>query len=94
MGASPSGTGVMPLPTGGAFPPSAAAVGTSPAGGLRAIPSLPPTLVAATVAFSVGILSLIVGALNLGWLFDLISIPVLIGFVQVCNLNSCPSLRT
>lgn len=82
-----SGTGsFMALPTGGAFPNAAAApqaaAAMAPGALSTAFPPLPPALVAAVVAVSVGILALIMGVLKLGWMLDFISLPVLIGFIM------------
>ncbi|KAF4974717.1 hypothetical protein FDECE_18637, partial [Fusarium decemcellulare] len=41
---------------------------------------LPPVLIAATLSLCVGIWSLLMGLLNLGFLFDSISVPIVLGF--------------
>ncbi|KAG9239270.1 hypothetical protein BJ875DRAFT_525236 [Amylocarpus encephaloides] len=41
---------------------------------------IPAAMVATGLAFSVGILSLLMGISNLGWLLDFVSIPILVGF--------------
>jgi sodium-independent sulfate anion transporter 11 len=61
--------------TGGAFPSS------FPSG-----PPLQPAAIAATLAISIGVLSLIVGSLKLGWLLNFISLPVLVGFFSGATL--------
>jgi len=90
-----------PVPTGGAFPGMATGASpalASPPGGnpLAGFPHLPPALIAATVAFSVGILALVMGALKLGWLLDFVSLPILTGFIMgaaiTIILGQIPSL--
>lgn len=73
----------MSAPAGGAFPQMGMGMG-APA--LARLPPLPPTLVAATMAVSIGILSLIMGAFKLGWLLDFVSLPVLVGFFLSAGL--------
>ncbi|KAH9208820.1 sulfate transporter family-domain-containing protein [Leptodontidium sp. 2 PMI_412] len=43
---------------------------------------IPPALAAAVVSFSVGIWSLIFGVLNLGFIFDFLSVPMSLGFTM------------
>ncbi|KAG4439000.1 hypothetical protein IFR05_005516 [Cadophora sp. M221] len=43
---------------------------------------IPPALAAAVVSFSVGIWSLIFGVLNLGFIFDFVSVPMSLGFTM------------
>ncbi|KAH7313205.1 sulfate permease-like protein [Rhexocercosporidium sp. MPI-PUGE-AT-0058] len=44
--------------------------------------NIPPALAAAVVSFSVGMWSLIFGVLNLGFIFDFVSIPMSLGFTM------------
>lgn len=45
------------------------------------------TAIASAIAFSVGIYSLVVGLLKLGFLLDFISLPLLTGFVGAAGLT-------
>ncbi|KAG9230138.1 SulP family sulfate permease [Amylocarpus encephaloides] len=45
-----------------------------------------PATTAATIAFSIGIISLITGLLKLGWLLDFVSHPVLTGFITGASI--------
>jgi sodium-independent sulfate anion transporter 11 len=45
-------------------------------------PGIPPALITAVISFGVGIWSLILGVLNLGFVFDLISDPIVDGFMM------------
>jgi sodium-independent sulfate anion transporter 11 len=46
----------------------------------KATPGVPAILIAAVVAFGAGLWSLVLGLLNLGFIFDFISLPLVLGF--------------
>ncbi|KAF4632697.1 hypothetical protein G7Y89_g5429 [Cudoniella acicularis] len=59
-------------------------------------PAVPPVFIITMVSFAVGIWSLILGLLNLGFIFDLLSQPVVDGFImgvsQIVVLGQIPAI--
>ncbi|KAF7868616.1 hypothetical protein EAF04_005147 [Stromatinia cepivora] len=41
---------------------------------------LPPALIASALSFSIGAVSLLIGLLNLGWILNFVTVPMLVGF--------------
>ncbi|CAG8951047.1 hypothetical protein HYFRA_00006445, partial [Hymenoscyphus fraxineus] len=47
---------------------------------------IPPTFLGAGVAIAVGLMSLFLGLLNMGWILDFASLPILVGFMLTASL--------
>lgn len=41
---------------------------------------IPPALIASGLSFSIGAISLLFGLLNLGWILNFVTVPMLVGF--------------
>ncbi|KAJ8058343.1 hypothetical protein OCU04_012535 [Sclerotinia nivalis] len=41
---------------------------------------IPPALIASAISFSIGAVSLLIGLLNLGWILNFVTVPMLVGF--------------
>lgn len=52
---------------------------------------VPPSFIGAGVAIAVGLMSLFMGLLNMGWILDFVSLPILVGFMLAAGLLTVQS---
>lgn len=57
----------------------------------RADKRIPPNFIGAGVAIAVGLMSLFMGLLNMGWVLDFVSLPILVGFMLAASLIAVQS---
>ncbi|KAB8291160.1 hypothetical protein EYC80_009848 [Monilinia laxa] len=50
---------------------------------------VPPALIASALSFAIGLMFLVFGLLNLGWILSFITVPMLVGFQMAAGLYIC-----
>ncbi|QSZ28878.1 hypothetical protein DSL72_003383 [Monilinia vaccinii-corymbosi] len=50
---------------------------------------IPPALIASALSFSIGVMFLLLGLLNLGWILNFVSVPMLVGFQMAAAVIIC-----